>query len=163
MNTLVNIPFVDVADSYSELKPEINLAIQRVLSGKHYIRGPELENFEGEFAQYCGSRYCVGVSNGLDAITLILRAMDIGPNDEVIVPSNTFIATWLAVSHVGAIPVPVEPNDNTFNLDPQRIEAAITPRTRAIIPVHLYGCPADIDEIIAIAARHNLALIEDAA
>jgi dTDP-4-amino-4,6-dideoxygalactose transaminase len=163
MNTPSNIPFFEVAHSYSELKTEIDIAIERVLRGKHYIRGLELEAFEAEFAEYCGVRYCVGVSNGLDAINLVLRALEIGSNDEVIVPSNTFIATWLAVSHVGAIPVPVEPNETTFNLDPNRVEAAITPRTRAIVPVHLYGCPADVDAIKEIAAHHKLPLIEDAA
>jgi len=163
MNTPLNIPFVEVAHSYSELKTEIDLAIERVLRGRQYIRGLELEAFEAEFAEYCGVRYCVGVSNGLDAINLVLRALEIGSNDEVIVPSNTFIATWLAVSHVGAIPIPVEPNESTFNLDPNRVEAAITPRTRAIIPVHLYGCPADVDAIKEIAAHHKLPLIEDAA
>ena len=163
MNTPLNIPFVEVAHSYLELKTEIDLAIERVLRGRQYIRGLELEAFEAEFAEYCGVRYCVGVSNGLDAINLVLRALEIGSNDEVIVPSNTFIATWLAVSHVGAIPIPVEPNESTFNLDPNRVEAAITPRTRAIIPVHLYGCPADVDAIKEIAAHHKLPLIEDAA
>src|SRR6476620_467103 len=163
MNTPLNIPFVEVAHSYSELKTEIDLAIERVLRGRQYIRGLELEAFEAEFAESCGVRYCVGVSNGLDAINLLLRALEIGSNDEVIVPSNTFIATWLAVSHVGAIPVPVEPNESTFNLDPNRVEAAITPRTRAIIAVHLYGCPADVDAIKEIAAHHKLPLIEDAA
>jgi len=163
MNTPLNIPFVEVAHSYSELKTEIDIAIERVLRGRQYIRGLELEAFEAEFAEYCGVRYCVGVSNGLDAINLVLRALEIGSNDEVIVPSNTFIATWLAVSHVGAIPIPVEPNESTFNLDPNRVEAAITPRTRAIIAVHLYGCPADVDAIKEIAAHHKLPLIEDAA
>jgi dTDP-4-amino-4,6-dideoxygalactose transaminase len=159
----MNTSFIDVACTYQELKAQIDSAVHRVLSGGHYILGAEVKRFEHEFSQYCGSRYCVGMSNGLDALTLILRALDIGPNDEVIVPSNTFIATWLAVSHVGARPVPVEPDEDTCNIKPEYIEAAVTARTRAIIPVHLYGSPAEMDTINAIASRHGLAVIEDAA
>ena len=120
-----------------------------------------MEAFEQEFADYCDAKYCVGVGNGLDALHLILRAYGIGAGDEVIVPSNTFIATWLAVSYAGATPVPVEPDPRTFNLDPNRIEAAITPRTKAIMPVHLYGQPADMDPIMDIARKHGLKVIED--
>jgi dTDP-4-amino-4,6-dideoxygalactose transaminase len=125
--------------------------------------GDELAAFEDEFARYCEAQHCVGVGNGLDALTLILRALDIGPGDEVIVPSMTFIATWLAVSEAGAVPVPVEPEAGGFNIDPAGVEARITPRTRAIMPVHLYGQPADMAALAEIAQRHSLALIEDAA
>jgi dTDP-4-amino-4,6-dideoxygalactose transaminase len=120
-----------------------------------------LEAFEHEFAACCQAKYCIEVGNGLDALHLILRAMDIGPCDEVIVPSNTFIATWLAVSYTGATPVPVEPDAPTHNIDPARIEAAISARTKAVMPVHLYGQPADMDPIMEIAARHGLKVIED--
>ena len=128
-----------------------------------YIRGPEVDAFEAEFATYCGAAHCVGVANGLDALHLALRAMDVGPGDEVIVPSNTYIATWLAVSQCGATPVPVEPDARTYNIDPALIEAAITPRTKVILPVHLYGQPADMDPILAIARKHGLRVLEDAA
>jgi dTDP-4-amino-4,6-dideoxygalactose transaminase len=128
-----------------------------------YILGQEVEAFEAEFAAYCGVKHCLGVGNGLDALYLILRAYDIGPGDEVIIPANTFIATWLAVSHTGAIPVPVEPDPLTFNMEPKFIEPKITSRTKAIMPVHLYGQPADMDPILEIARRHNLRVIEDAA
>jgi dTDP-4-amino-4,6-dideoxygalactose transaminase len=128
-----------------------------------YLLGSELEAFEAEFADYCGTGHCIGVANGLDALHLIVRAYGIGPGDEVIVPSNTFIATWLAVSSTGATPVPVEPDRATHNLDPDLIEAAITSRTRAIMPVHLYGQPADMDRINAIARHHGLKVIEDSA
>src|SRR5208283_3098489 len=126
-----------------------------------YVLGREVESFEREFADYCSVEHCVGVGNGLEALHLTLRAYGIGENDEVIVPSNTYIATWLAVSYSGATPVPVEPDAKTFNLDPSRIEAAITPRTKAIMPVHLYGQPADLDPILSIARRHGLKVIED--
>src|SRR5208337_2441829 len=126
-----------------------------------YVLGREVEAFEREFAEYCGVEHCVGVGNGLEALHLTLRAYGIGKNDEVIVPSNTYIATWLAVSYAGATPVPVEPDAKTFNLDPNRIEAAITPRTKAIMPVHLYGQPADMDPIMSIARQHGLKVIED--
>jgi dTDP-4-amino-4,6-dideoxygalactose transaminase len=128
-----------------------------------FILGPELEAFEAEFAELCEAKYCLGVANGLDALHLILRALEIGSGDEVIVPSNTFIATWLAVSYAGATPIPVEPDKRTGNLDPSLIEAAITPRTKAIIPVHLYGQPADMDRINEIAAPYGIKVIEDAA
>ena len=125
--------------------------------------GNELEAFESEFAAYCGVNYCIGVGNGLDALHLILRGYGIGQGDEVIVPSNTYIATWLAVSYAGATPVPVEPDPKTYNLDPNRIESALTPRTKAIMPVHLYGQPADMDPIMEIAHKHGLKVFEDAA
>ena len=128
-----------------------------------YILGAEVDAFEQEFASYCGARHCIAMANGLDALHLILRAYGIGPGDEVIVPSNTYIASWLAVSQAGATPVPVEPVLETSNLDPSLVEAAITPRTRAIMPVHLYGQPADMAPLMSVAARHGLKVIEDAA
>jgi dTDP-4-amino-4,6-dideoxygalactose transaminase len=128
-----------------------------------FITGEEVRAFEREFADYCGARHCVGVGNGLDALHLILRALGIGDGHEVIVPSNTYIATWLAVSFAGAVPVPVEPDPRTYNLDPARIEAAITERTRAVMPVHLYGQCADVDAIREVADAYGLKVIEDAA
>jgi len=157
------IPFLDLAASQVELRPALEAAWRRVVARNNLILGPEVEAFEGEFAVYCGVNHCVGVGNGLDALTLVLRAHDIGADHEVIVPANTFIATWLAVSSVGATPVPVEPDAVTCNIDPVGIEAAITPRTRAIMPVHLYGQTADMDPIMEIAGRHGLKVIEDAA
>jgi dTDP-4-amino-4,6-dideoxygalactose transaminase len=159
----MKIPFLDLGAAYRELKPEIDTAVSRVLESGWYILGPEVEAFETEWATYCDAEHAVGLANGLDALTLALRALNIGPGDEVIVPSNTYIATWLAVTGVGATPVPVEPDVATHNIDPARIEAAITSRTRALLPVHLYGQPADMDPILDIAQRHGLRVIEDAA
>jgi dTDP-4-amino-4,6-dideoxygalactose transaminase len=159
----MKIPFLDVRASYAELSDELDAAYRRVMESGWFILGAELEAFETEFAAYCGVAHCVGVGNGLDALHLILRAMKIGPGDEVIVPANTYIATWLAVTYAGATPAPVEPDARTYNLDPARLEAAITPRTKAIIAVHLYGQPADMDEINSIAAPYGLKVIEDAA
>jgi dTDP-4-amino-4,6-dideoxygalactose transaminase len=159
----MSIPFLDLRASYRELKEEVDAAVLRVLDSGWYILGEEVEQFEAEYAQYCGAAACVGVANGLDALTLALRAMGVGTGDEVIVPSNTYIATWLAVSHVGAVPVPVEPCEATHNIDPARIETAITPRTKVILPVHLYGQPADMDAILAIARKHGLKVLEDGA
>ena len=161
--TTIRIPFLDLASGYQELKPEIDAAVARVLVSGCYIGGSEVEAFEDEFATYCQASHCIGVANGLDALHLALLAMDVGPGDEVIVPSNTFIATWLAVSQCGATPVPVEPDARTYNIDTALIEAAITPRTRVILPVHLYGQPADLHPILAIARRHGLRVLEDAA
>jgi dTDP-4-amino-4,6-dideoxygalactose transaminase len=157
------IPFLDLGAAYQELKQEIDSAVSRVLESGLYILGPEVEAFETEWAAYCEAQYAVGLANGLDSLILALRALDIGPGDEVIVPSNTYIATWMAVSGVGGTPVPVEPDPATHNIDPTRIEVAITQRTRAILPVHLYGQPADLDPILDIARRHGLRVIEDAA
>jgi dTDP-4-amino-4,6-dideoxygalactose transaminase len=157
------IPFLDLKAPYDELKQELDEAIGRVVSSGWFIGGSEVDKFEEEFAEYCGVDHCVGVANGLDALHLALRAMDIGSGDEVIVPSNTYIATWLAVSQCGAIPVPVEPNNRTYNIDPELIEAAITNRTKAILPVHLYGQPADLDPILTIARKHGLKVLEDGA
>ena len=157
------VPFLDLHAACAELRPEIDAAIARVLDSGWYILGPEVEAFEAEFAGYCRADHAIGLANGLDALHLALRAMDVGPGDEVIVPSNTYIATWLAVSQCGAVPVPVEPDPATHNIDPARIEAAITPRTRVILPVHLYGQPADLDPILAIARKHGLRVLEDGA
>lgn len=159
----MKVPFLDLKSSWNELQEEIEGAALRSLRSGQYIGGPEVEAFEAEFAEFVQARRCVGVANGLDAIHLGLRALGIGPGDEVIVPSNTFIATWLAVSEVGAVAIPVEPDEHSFNIDPAKIGAAITTRTRAIIPVHLYGQPADIDPILEIARQHGLYVIEDAA
>lgn len=159
----MNIPFLDLKAPYLELKDELDAAYRRVMESGWYILGQEVEAFEEEFAAYCGAKHCVGVGNGLEALHLIIRAMGIGPGDEVIVPSNTYIATWLAVSYAGATPVPVEPDERTYNINPALIEAAITNRTKAILPVHLYGQPADMDAINAIAKRYDLKVIEDAA
>ncbi len=157
------IPFLDLHAASMELKADLDDAYQRVLNSGWYILGKEVEAFEAEFAAYCGVRHCIGVANGLEALHLVLRAWGIGPGDEVIVPSNTYIATWLAVSQVGAIPVPVEPLETTHNIDPGKIEAAITPKTKAIIPVHLYGQPADMDPIMHVARRYAIKVLEDAA
>ena len=157
------IQFLDLKAPYLELKQELDEAIARVVSSGWFIGGGEVDQFEAEYATYCGAAHAVGVANGLDALHLALRAMDVGPGDEVIVPSNTYIATWLAVSQCGATPVPVEPDARTYNIDPALIEAAITPRTKVILPVHLYGQPADMDPILAIARKHGLRVLEDGA
>lgn len=159
----MRVPFLDLKLPHLELQQELESAFRRVLESGNYILGREVEEFEKEFAAYCGVRHCVGVGNGLDALHLILRAYGIGAGDEVIVPSNTYVATWLAVSYAGARPVPVEPIEATYNIDPQRIRDAITPRTKAIIAVHLYGQPADMGAINDIALHHGLKVIEDAA
>jgi dTDP-4-amino-4,6-dideoxygalactose transaminase len=159
----MNIPFLDLRAAYRELKFEIDEAVRRSLDSGWYILGPEVDGFEVEFAQYCGVSHAVGVASGLDALRLALLALDIGPGDEIIVPSNTYIATWLAVSHCGAIPVPVEPNETTYNIDPSHIESAITERTKAILPVHLYGQPADLDPILVVARKYGLRVLEDGA
>ena len=159
----MSVPFLDLKPAYAELQAEIDAASRRVMQSGWFILGPEVEAFEAEFAAFCGARHCVGVANGLDALELALRAFDVGPGDEVVVPSNTYIATWLAVSAVGATPVPAEPDPRTHNIDPQAVAAAITPRTKAIMPVHLYGQPADMAPIMALAEKHALAVIEDVA
>lgn len=157
------IPFIDLKAAYIELRAEIDAAIQRVLESGWYILGSEVEAFEQEYAAYCGTSYAIGVANGLDALHLSLLAMGVGAGDEVIVPSNTYIATWLAISQCGATPVPVEPLESTYNINPDLIESALTPRTKVILPVHLYGQPADLDPILAVAKAHGLPVLEDAA
>lgn len=157
------VPFLDLRAAYLELKEEIDRAMIRVADSGWYLLASELEAFEREYAAYLGVRHCIGVANGLDALHLALRAMGVGPGDEVIVPSNTYIATWLAVSQLGATPVPVEPDELTYNLDPERIAPAITPRTKVILPVHLYGQPADMGPLVAIARERGVLVLEDAA
>lgn len=162
-NSPISVPFVSFRPMEKELDGALRAAFDRVLQNSWYIEGREDAAFEEAFARYCSTDYCVGCGNGLDSLVLILKAMGIGAGDEVIVPSNTFIATVLAVSYTGATPVLVEPLLATYNLDPDRIEAAITPRTKAIIAVHLYGQCAQMDAINTIAKAHGLKVIEDAA
>lgn len=157
------IPFLEFKSPYLELKDQLDAAYHRVMESGWYILGREVEAFEAEFAAYCETKHCIGVANGLDALHLIIQAYGIGQGDEVIVPSNTYIATWLAVTHAGATPVPVEPDERTYNIDPVMIEQAITPKTKAIMVVHLYGQTADMDPINAIARKHGLKVIEDCA
>lgn len=159
----MKVEFCSFRPMHDEIRADLDAAYNRVLNNSYYIQGKECDAFEKEFASYCDTKYCVGVATGLDAIMLILRAMNIGAGDEVIVPSNTFIATALAVSYVGAKPVFVEPEIETYNLDVSKIEASITNRTKAIIAVHLQGRPCDMDPIMDLAKKHNLKVIEDAA
>ncbi len=146
---------------HAAVRADVLAALDRVYDSNWYVLGEEVTQFEQEYSQFSGVAHTVGVGNGLDALTLALRALGIGPGDEVLVPSNTYIATWLAVTHAGATPVPVEPDPLTSNLDPARLAAALSPRTRAILPVHLYGQPCRMPEILAFAARHGLAVVED--
>ncbi len=157
------IPFLNLGAAYAEIKPDLDAAYQRVMDSGWYILGEEVEAFEREYAAFCGAKYCIGVGNGLEALQLLLRAAGIGAGDEVIVPTNTYIATWLAVSHAGAIPAPVEPDPRSLNLDPNRVEEAIGPRTRAVLAVHLYGQPAEMEALSEICARRGLFLFDDAA
>ena len=157
------VQFLDLKSTKLRHREEFHAALDRVLTSGWFVLGRETAAFEEEFADYCGVRYCVGVANGLEALHLVLHAWGVGSGDEVIVPSNTYIATWLAVTHTGARPVPVEPDPATFNIDPARIAAAITPRTRAVIAVHLYGQPASMHEINDIARKHGIQVLEDAA
>jgi dTDP-3-amino-3,4,6-trideoxy-alpha-D-glucose transaminase len=157
------IPFLDMKSVYAELKPELDAAYTRVMESGWFVLGREVEAFEAEYAAFCGTKYCVGLGNGLEALELVLRAWDIGAGDEVIVPSNTYIATWLAVTAVGARVVPAEPTPEGPNIDPERVASAITPRTKAIMPVHLFGEPADMDAIMVLADRHGLKVVEDVA
>ena len=159
----MNVPFLDLKAQYRELHEQLDAAYRRVVESGRFILGSEVETFESEFAAYCEAKHCVGVGNGLDALHLILRAAGIGPGDEVIVPGNTYIATWLAVSYSGATPIPVEPDERTYNIDAEKIAAAITGRTRAIMAVHLCGQPADMDALNEVASRHDLKVIEDCA
>jgi dTDP-4-amino-4,6-dideoxygalactose transaminase len=157
------VPFLNMQAPYLELKEQLDSTWRRVMESGWYILGSEVEMFEQEFAEYVGVQYCVGVGNGLDALHLILRAYEIGIGDEVIVPANTYIASWLAVSYAGAVPVPVEPLEQTYNVDPVRLESAVTARTKAVLIVHLYGQTAEMDAIHAVARKHGLRVIEDAA
>lgn len=157
------IPFLQLLPTYNELQIELDEAYHRVMSSGWYLCGEETEAFESEFADYCEVKHCITVGNGLDALRLILEALGIGKGDEVIVPSHTFIATWLAVTQVGATPIPVEPNEGFFNINPSQIEAVITSHTKAIVPVHLYGHPADMDPIICLAEKYRIKVVEDAA
>lgn len=159
----MSVPFLDMKPIYDELKPELDAAYERVMRSGWFVLGKEVEAFEAEYAAYCCAKHCIGLGNGLEALELVLRGWDIGAGDEVIVPSNTYIATWLAVTAVGAKVVPVEPVPAGPNIDPERIVAAVTSRTKAIMPVHLYGEPADMDAIMAIAAEHGIKVIEDVA
>jgi dTDP-4-amino-4,6-dideoxygalactose transaminase len=160
---MTQVPFLDLRAGYLELKAEVDAAVARVLDSGLYILGTEVDAFESEFAAFCGAEFAVGLGNGLDALHLALLALGVGVGDEVIVPSNTYIATWLAVSHCGGVPVPVEPDATTYNMDPARVEKAITARTKVILPVHLYGQPADLSPILSIARAHGLRVLEDAA
>ena len=159
----MTVPFLDLKATYTELQPDIDAAVARVLNSGWYIGGGEVDAFENAYAHYCQADHCVGVANGLDALHLALLAMGVGPGDEVIVPSNTYIATWLAVSQCGATVVPVEPSISTHNLDVTLVEAAMTSRTKVILPVHLYGQPVDLDPLLALAKRHGVWVLEDGA
>ena len=159
----MKVPFVSFLPMERELNADLRAAFDRVFTSSWYIEGTEDQNFEKKFAEYCDTKYCVGVGNGLDALVMALKALGIGSGDEVIVPSNTYIATALAVTYVGAMPVFVEPDLRTFNINPSLIEAAITERTKAIMPVHLYGQACDMDPIMAIAGMHSLYVVEDCA
>lgn len=159
----MKIPFVTFKPMEAELNNEIREAFNRVFENSWYIEGKEDEAFEKSFAEYCNTKYCVGCGNGLDALMLALKALGVGDGDEVIVPSNTYIATVLAVTYVGATPVFVEPDIRTYNINSSKIEAAITDKTKAIMPVHLYGQPVDMDPVMDIARKYNLYVVEDCA
>jgi dTDP-4-amino-4,6-dideoxygalactose transaminase len=159
----VRVPFLDLGAATREIAAEQAEAIARVVDGGWYVLGPEVERFEAAFAAAAGAAHAVGVGNGLDALRLTLQALGIGAGDEVIVPSHTYIATWLGITATGARPVPVEPRGDLFTIDAAAVEAAIGPRTAAIMPVHLYGQPAEMAGLEALAARHGLALVADAA
>lgn len=159
----MNIPFVTFKPLEKELDSELRGAFERVYTNSWYIEGKEDITFEKAFAKYCGAKYCVGCGNGLDALMLSLKALGVGAGDEVIVPSNTYIATALAVTYAGAIPIFVEPDIRTYNIDPSKIEEKITKKTRAIMPVHLYGQACDMDPIMEIAKKYNLYIVEDCA
>jgi dTDP-4-amino-4,6-dideoxygalactose transaminase len=163
MTSKRQIPFLDLKAQYLELRSELDQAYQKVMQSGWYILGEEVKSFEQEYATYIGAKHCIGVGNGLEALHLILMGYDIGPGNAVIVPANTYIASWLAVSYTGAIPIPVEPDPSTYNIDPQRIEQAITANTKAIMPVHLYGQPVEMKTIRQLAEKYGLRVIEDAA
>ena len=157
----MKVPILDLKPACDELRTELDAAYRRVLDSGWLLLGRELEAFEAEYAGSVGTAHCVGVANGLEAMQLVLMALGVGPGDEVVVPSHGYIATWLAVTHTGAKPIPCEPDPRTYNLDPARLEACLTSRTRVILPIHLYGQTADMERINAIAARHGLFVLED--
>lgn len=159
----MKVPILDLKPAYEELRAELDAAYHRVMESGWVLLGKELHAFETEYAARIGVKHCIGVANGLEAMQLVLMARGIGAGDEVIVPSHGYIATWLAVTHAGAKPVPCEPDPRTYNLDPARIDALVTPRTKAILPIHLYGQTADLPAINAIAKKHGLFVLEDAA
>lgn len=159
--TDMRIPYLSFEKINTGIKDELKQAFEQFIDSGWYILGDSVKDFEQAYALFNNTEYCIGVANGLDALILSLKALDIGPGDEVIVPSNTYIASWLAVSNVGAEPIPVEPRLETYNINPQLIAEKITPRTKAIMPVHLYGQPCEMDEIMQIAAKHNLFVVED--
>lgn len=161
--SLSPIPAEDLTRQFEQIGEEVRAAIERVLPGGRYVLGPELSAFEQEYAAFCGTRYAIGVSNGTDALQLALAACGIGSGDEVITTPNTYIATVFAITYQGALPVFIDVLPDTYNMNPELLEAAITERTRAIIPVHMYGQPCDMRPIMAIARRHGLRVIEDAA
>ena len=160
---VMRIPLVDLTWQYRELKPQLDAAIARVLASGNYILGDEVESFEREFAEYAGARYCIGVGNGQDAIKLALMAMGLMPGDEVILPANTCTPTWLGVAASGAVPVPVDPDETSMNVDARGLEEAITQRTKAVVPVHLYGAPVDMAAIAGLAEKYDLKLLQDCA
>ncbi len=159
----MEIKYLDLQANYQSIKPEIDKAIQQVLDSSAYVLGPAVAGFEKAFAEYCGTKFAIGCNSGTTALTLALRAMEIGPGDEVITAANSFVATAAAIVHAGAKPVLVDVDPETRNLDPQLLKIAVTSRTRAIIPVHLYGCPADMDAIRQLAGNYNIAVLEDSA
>lgn len=159
----VRVPFLDLAGPHAELGQRLSAAATRVVASSNFVLGPEVARFESEWADYCEVEHAIGVGNGLDALHLILRALDVGPGDEVIVPANTFIATWLAVTMCGAVPVSVESDYETFNLNPSLVDEAVTGKTKVIIAVHLYGQPANLDALGEIAKKRGIHLVEDAA
>lgn len=159
----MNVPILDLKPAYEELRAELDAAYHRVMESGWVLLGRELDGFETEYAASVGVKHCIGVANGLEAMQLVLMALGLKAGDEVIVPSHGYIATWLAVTHVGATPVPCEPDPKTYNLDPAKIAALITPRTRAVLPIHLYGQTADMNAINAVARAHGLFVLEDAA
>jgi len=159
----LKVPILELKPAYEELAPELDAAYRRVMSSGHYLLGPELEAFEAEYARSVGAAHCIGVANGLEALQMVLMALGVRPGDEVIVPSNGYIATWLAATHAGATPVGSEPDESTHNLDPRRLGQTVTPRTVAVLPIHLYGQTADMAAIREFAASRGLFVLEDAA
>ena len=159
----MNVPFIDLKAQLASIRQDVDAGMRDVIENTRFVLGQEVSEFESDFAAFCGSGHAVGVASGLDALKLALRGLEIDPGDEVILPANTFIATALAVSAVGATPVLVDVDPISYNMDPAAAEAAVTARTAAIIPVHLYGQPADLDRMLALAAKHQLKVLEDAA